>query len=69
MNKQPKPELGNSFGNPTYAGPLEAMLATQGIPWPRKPLSGKPQLTKGKGGPSRGGKSGKGHSVKLRRSY
>jgi len=51
-------------------GPQEAFLASTmanaGVPWPRKPLSGKPQLTKGKGGKSRGGKS---HSVRLRKTY
>jgi len=58
------------FGQPTFMGPQEAFLASTmanaGVPWPRKPLSGKPQLTKGKGGKSRGGKS---HSVRLRKTY
>lgn len=61
------------FANPTYNGPADAFLASamanQGLPWPRKPLSGKPAMTKGHGGP-RGGKSGRGgRSVRLRRAY
>ena len=64
---------GTSFGTPTYGGPheafLQAQLSERGLPWPRKPLSGKPQLTKGKGGGGGGRSSKGGKSVKLRRSY
>jgi len=47
------------FNKQTYASPAAAfignMFEQQGVPWPRKPLSGKPQMTKGRSG--RGGKS------------
>jgi hypothetical protein len=41
--------------NPTYDSPHEAFLASAmgnaGLPWPRKPLGGKPQMSKtGKSG-------------------
>lgn len=44
----------DGFNKLTYASPAQAfignMFEQQGVPWPRKPLGGKPQMTKGKGG-------------------